>query len=437
MNEEINQENKEYDLEHNTPVEEPVVKERKAGGIIRKIMIAACCGLCFGLFAGVGLFAVEQVKGFGEGQQEEVYRTKSTDIKEPQIPQVIEAEEIPAASTNQVSVITTDYSEVVERVMPAMVSILNTYTEELNYWGQRYEQEAQAGGSGIIIAQSDTELLIATNNHVVADAEKLEVTFIDGSVVEAQIKGRDIDMDLAVISILLDNLPEETKEAITIAEMGDSDALRLGEPVIAIGNALGYGQSVTGGFVSALDRELELEDGSTGVFIQTDAAINHGNSGGALINIKGEVIGINSNKISGTSIEGMGYAIPISAAEPIIGDLMNKETRQKVTDGNVGYIGIQGSITVSDDMIYLYNFPEGVFVRSVVENSPAEDAGVLSGDIIVKFDGERITSFEDLEEALQYCAPGTEVVMIVKRQEHGQYVDVEIPIVLGENPQNS
>ncbi len=437
MNEEMNQDNKDYDLEHNYPIEEPPKKEKKVGNMLRKIMIAACCGLCFGLFAGVGLYAVEQVKGIGEVKQEEVYHTKSPEAEETLISESVEEQEVSVAAANQVSVITTDYSEVVERVMPAMVSILNTYTEEMNYWGQRYEQEAQAGGSGIIIAQSETELLIATNNHVVADAEKLEVTFIDGSVVEAQIKGRDIDMDLAVISIQLDTLSDETKQSITIAEMGDSDALRLGEPVIAIGNALGYGQSVTGGFVSALNRELELEDGSTGVFIQTDAAINHGNSGGALINIKGEVIGINSNKMSGTSIEGMGYAIPITAAEPIIGDLMTKETRQKVTDGNVGYIGIQGSITVSDDMIYLYNFPEGVFVRSVVEDSPAEEAGVLSGDIIVKFDGERITAFEDLEEALQYCAPGTEVVMVVKRQERGQYVEVEIPIVLGENPQNS
>ena len=306
----------------------------------------------------------------------------------------------------------------------------------MSYWGQRYEQEAQSGGSGIIIAENDTELLIATNNHVVEDADKLEVTFIDGSIAEAQIKGKDADMDLAVIAILLDSLSEETKQAIAIAEMGDSDALKLGEPVIAIGNALGYGQSVTGGFVSALNREIELEDGSTGVFIQTDAAINHGNSGGALLNIKGEVIGINSNKISGTSIEGMGYAIPITAAEPIIGDLMTKETKHKVADGKVGYIGIMGSITVSDDMIYLYNFPEGVYVRSVVEDSPAEKAGMLSGDIIVDFDGEKIRTFEDLETALQYYAPGSEATITVMRQQRGQYVEVEIPIVLGEHPDN-
>lgn len=435
MYEDMNDDNRNYQWQNAQPPQEPEKKEKKSVGFLRKIMVAICCGLCFGLFAGVGLYAVEQVKNFGELAQEEIYQTQSSVSKEVEISSTAEKEEeVQVTTTNQVSVITTDYSDVVERVMPAMVSILNTYTEEMNYWGQRYEQEAQAGGSGIIIAESDTELLIATNNHVVEDADKLEVTFIDGSVAEAQIKGKDADMDLAVISILLESLPDETKQAIAIAEMGDSDDLRLGEPVIAIGNALGYGQSVTGGFVSALNREIELADGSTGIFIQTDAAINHGNSGGALINIKGEVIGINSNKISGTSIEGMGYAIPITAAEPIIGDLMLKETRHKVTDGNVGYIGIMGSITVSDDMIYMYNFPEGVFIRSVVEDSPAEKAGVLSGDIIVKFDGERITAFEDLEEALQYCAPGTEVVMVVKRQERGQYVDVEIPIVLGENP---
>ena len=436
MYEDMNTENKSYNWADNQTAQEQKKEEKNSGGFFRKIMIAACCGLCFGLFAGLGLYAVDQVKAFGEATQEEIYQTNSGSSEVVNNVTDKEETEIKVANTNQVSVVTTDYSDVVERVMPAMVSILNTYTEEMSYWGQRYEQEAQSGGSGIIIAENDTELLIATNNHVVEDADKLEVTFIDGSIAEAQIKGKDADMDLAVIAILLDSLSEETKQAIAIAEMGDSDALKLGEPVIAIGNALGYGQSVTGGFVSALNREIELEDGSTGVFIQTDAAINHGNSGGALLNIKGEVIGINSNKISGTSIEGMGYAIPITAAEPIIGDLMTKETKHKVADGKVGYIGIMGSITVSDDMIYLYNFPEGVYVRSVVEDSPAEKAGMLSGDIIVDFDGEKIRTFEDLETALQYYAPGSEATITVMRQQRGQYVEVEIPIVLGEHPDN-
>ena len=440
MYEDNNYENRDYNWERQEENPAPQKAEQKSGGFFRKIMVAACCGLCFGLFAGVGLFAVDQMKLFGEASKEQVYETggsdnvvvgQSEEKEEGKLP-----EKMQTTGANQISVVTSDYTKVVERVMPAMVSILNTYTEKMSYWGQTYTQEAQSGGSGIIIAENETELLIATNNHVVDGAEKLEVTFIDGSIAEAQIKGKDSDMDLAVIAIPLDTLSKETRDAISIAEMGDSDALKLGEPVISIGNALGYGQSVTGGYISALNREIEVEDGSTGTFIQTDAAINHGNSGGALINIKGEVIGINSNKISGTSIEGMGYAIPISAAEPIIGDLMTKETRHKVTDGNVGYIGIVNSTTVPDEMIIYYNFPAGVFVRSVAEDSPAEKAGIINNDIIVEFDGEKISTYEDLLDILQYYAPGDEAVITVMRQTHGQYEEVEIPIVLGTRPEN-
>lgn len=436
MYEDSNYENREYQWERSGDTSQPPQQEKKSGGFFRKIMVAACCGLCFGLFAGVGLFAVDQVKSIGGGNQIQMY--EPADNGNVVIGKEQEAESndnIKVADANQVSVVTSDYSDVVERVMPAMVSILNTYTEKMSYWGQTYTQEAQSGGSGIIIAENDTELLIATNNHVVDGADKLEVTFIDGSVAEAQIKGKDSDMDLAVIAIPLDSLEEETKKAISIAKMGDSDALKLGEPVIAIGNALGYGQSVTGGYVSALNREIELGDGSTGTFIQTDAAINHGNSGGALLNIKGEVIGINSNKISGTSIEGMGYAIPITAAEPIIGDLMTKEIRHKVKDGNIGYIGILNPVTVPEEMIAYYNFPEGVFIRSVAEDSPAEAAGILNNDIIVEFDGEDIDTFEDLQEVLQYYAPGDEAVITVMRQTQGKYEKVEIPLVLGTRPE--
>lgn len=441
MYEDNNYEHRDYNWERSEETQPPKQEEKKSGGVFRKLMVAACCGLCFGLFAGVGLFAVDMVKGVGRVSGEQVYETSGSDniVMNPIEDMAADkqmGEDIKTTGATQVSVVTSDYSDVVERVMPAMVSILNTYTVKQSYWGQTYTQEAQSGGSGIIIAENETELLIATNNHVVDGADKLEVTFIDGSVAEAQIKGKDSDMDLAVIAIPLDTLTAETKGAISIAEMGDSDALRLGEPVIAIGNALGYGQSVTGGYISALNREIEVEDGSTGTFIQTDAAINHGNSGGALLNIKGEVIGINSNKISGTSIEGMGYAIPISAAEPIIGDLMTKETRHKVTDGNVGYIGIVNSTTVPDEMIIYYNFPAGVFVRSVAEDSPAAEAGIINNDIIVEFDGEKITTYEELQDVLQYYAPGEEAVITVMRQTQGKYEEVEIPIVLGTRPEN-
>lgn len=410
------------------PVEEPE-KKKKSGGFLRKILVAACCGICFGLFAGLGFFVVDYIADFTKVSTE-VYET--TGDEAISIPEEKKEEVAPITNVDSVSVVTSDYADMVEEVMPAMVSILNTYVEEINYWGQSFRQENQSGGSGIIIAENEKELLIATNNHVVEDATKLEVTFIDGSIAEAQIKGTDVDMDLAVIAIPLDNLSQEVKDAISIAEMGDSDALRLGEPVVAIGNALGYGQSVTGGYISALDRELELSDGSKGTFIQTDAAINHGNSGGALLNVKGEVIGINSNKISGSTVEGMGYAIPISAAEPIIGDLMLKEIKHKVEKS--GYIGIENPITVPDDLVEYYNFPKGVFIRSVAEYSPAAEAGILSNDIIVKFDGTKIKTFEDLQEELQYYGPGSDVVITIMRQVDGEYVEKEIQITLGTRP---
>ncbi len=418
---------------------QPPKKEKTSSGFLRKVMIAACCGLCFGLFAGLGLYAVNEVVNFTKESQK-VYETSgsglvddvNTDNVGKNNPSVIKEESNKSGINNQVTVVTSDYSDMVEKVMPAMVSIVNTYEEKYSYWGQIITQDAQSGGSGIIIGESDTELLIATNNHVVDEAVTLEVTFIDGSVAEAQLKGKDARMDLAVIAIPLDRLEDSTKKAITIAKMGDSDALKLGEPVVAIGNALGYGQSVTGGYISALNREVEKEDGTTGTFIQTDAAINHGNSGGALLNVNGEVIGINSNKISGTSIEGMGYAIPISAAEPIIGDLMLKETKHKVE--HVGYIGIQEPMTVPDDLIRYYNFPEGVFIRGVAKGSPAEAAGILSNDILVNFDGEIIRTYEDLQGELEYYGPGTEVTITVMRQTQGQYEEVDIKLTLGKRP---
>ena len=413
------------------PVDPPKAEKKKKGGVFRKLLMAICCGLCFGLFAGVGLFVVDKVVDWYQLSEEEVYQTNSED---PVINKVEDKKEqnVQLSDRNQVTVVTSDYSDVVERVMPAMVSIVNTYTEKINYWGQTFSEEHQSSGSGIIIAETEKELLIATNNHVVEDANKLEVTFIDGSVIEAQIKGRDVEMDLAVIAIPLSNLPKEVKEVIAIAEMGDSDALKLGEPVIAIGNALGYGQSVTGGYISALNREIGLSDGTKGTFIQTDAAINHGNSGGALLNVNGEVIGINSNKIGGSMVEGMGYAIPISAAEPIIGELMNKETKHKAESS--GYIGIENPITVPEDMVEYYNFPRGVFIRSVAEDSPAEKAGIVNNDIIVKFAGTKITTFEELQEELTYYGPGSEVVITVMRQVEGEYVEKEIELTLGKRP---
>lgn len=304
----------------------------------------------------------------------------------------------------------------------------------MNIWGQTYSQPGVASGSGIIIGETESELLIATNNHVVENATSLEITFIDESTAEAVVKGTDSDMDLAVIAVPLSSLKEDTLNAITVAKLGDSDNLKLGEPVVAIGNALGYGQSVTNGIISALDRELTTEDGSTGTYIQTNAAINHGNSGGALLNINGEVIGINAAKIDGSTVEGMGYAIPISAASPIISELMQRETRtEKVAEDEVGYMGITMQ-AITDQIASSFDMPKGVYVREVSEGSAAEKAGIRKGDIIVKLDGTRISSSTDLQDTLQYFRAGETVTVTVKRAENGEYVAHDLEITLGERP---
>lgn len=402
--------------------EKKTKKQGRSGGGFRKAMFSAGLGLCFGLFAGAGFYGIKI--GAERFLKEEVSEVQSDAVDTQRIPAVDEADAM------HVVYIHDDVSGVVEEVMPAMVSIVNNYTSTgYNIWGQRYNRSGAASGSGIIASENDSELLIVTNNHVVEGADTLEVTFTDGTTAQADIKGLDADMDLAVIAVPLDSLSTETRNAITVAKLGDSESLKLGEPVIAIGNSLGIGQSVTNGIVSALDREITMEDGSTGVFIQTNAAINEGNSGGALLNINGEVIGINSNKIGGTYVEGMGYAIPISSASPIIADLMQRETRTKVADNEKGYMGI----TMSQDVM-MYYMPQGVLVDDVEKGSAAQAAGITKWDIIVKFDGQKITGISDLQNILQYYRPGDTATVTVMRQEKGEYVSYDLEITLGERP---
>ncbi len=417
-------------------------KEKKGSRFFGKVAVSVCMGLFFGLFAGVGFFGVQQLTGnmtgdgAGKGGDQEVI-SGQVDLTADDTAIEESKSGIKLTDTTEVRVVSSDVTDVVEEVMPAMVSIVNNYTETVtSFFGQSYAQERASSGSGIIVAESETELLIVSNHHVVADAEQLDVSFIDGTVAQAQIKGLDSDMDLAVIAIPLESLTEETKTAIAIATLGDSASLKLGEPVVAIGNALGYGQSVTNGIVSALDREVTIEEGVTNSFIQTNAAINPGNSGGALLNVNGEVIGINSNKIGATAVEGMCYAIPISAAKPIIADLMLKETRAKVEDGKVGYMGI-GMVTIPSDYSQMYNMPTGVFVREVEEGSPAKEAGFMYGDIIVKFEGEKISTNQDLQNVLQYYSAGTTVTVTVKRVQNGEYQEVELSVKLGERPKDN
>lgn len=411
----------------NQPAGKP--KKNKSGVFFKKALLSVSLGLLFGLFAGLGFYGVQQGVGITKqpDSSQTVAEVNSTTVADNG------QSDIKLTNTNNVTVVESDISNVVEEVMPAMVSIVNNYTETGNFFGQTYTQEQAASGSGIIVSETDSELLIVTNHHVVADATTLQVTFIDGSEAEAKIKGMDSDMDLAVIAVPLSSLSSDTKNAISVATLGNSDDLKLGEPVIAIGNALGYGQSVTNGIVSALNREITLEDGSTGTFIQTNAAINPGNSGGALLNINGEVVGINSNKIGGSTIEGMGYAIPISSASPIIADLMERQTREKVADGQSGYIGISLQ-EVTSQIAQMYNMPTGIYVVSVEEGSAAEAAGIVKGDIITKFDGEKISSYSDLQNVLQYYAAGTTAKITVMRPENGEYVQHDYDITLGSRP---
>jgi len=402
-------------------------KTKKHGGYFRKAMVSVSLGLFFGLFAGIGFYAVQQGTGMlktgtDTAVVDEVTSEAATES----------SQSTPQLATN-VTYVESDVSDVVEKVMPAMVSIVNNFTETANVFGQQYTQEEAASGSGIIVGKTDDELLIVSNNHVVESADTLTVTFIDGSEAQAQVKGLDSDMDLAVIAVSLNDLSDDTKNAITVATLGSSDDLKLGEPVIAIGNALGYGQSVTNGIVSALNREITLENGATGTFIQTNAAINPGNSGGALLNMNGEVIGINSNKIGGTTVEGMGYAIPITSASPIIADLMERQTRTKVAEDEVGYIGISLQ-EVTSQISQMYNMPEGIYVVSVEEGSAAANAGIMKGDIITKFDGSSISSYSDLQKTLQYYAAGDSATITVQRPQNGEYVSVELNLILGSRP---
>ena len=325
----------------------------------------------------------------------------------------------------------TELTKVVDTVMPSIVSVYNDFTEEVQtFYGQTFTRQGESTGSGIIIGKTDTELLIVTNNHVVDGADHLRVLFIDQETCDAEIKGTNPSNDLAVIAVALSDIKSTTLDQIKVATLGNSDNLKIGEDVIAIGNALGYGQSVTTGIVSANNREISDET-ITGTFIQTDAAINPGNSGGALVNINGHVIGINSSKIGGNAVEGMGFAIPISRAIPIIEELMNRETLSKVEESERGTIGISG-VTVTSDVAKAYNMPQGVYVAQIIENGGAAKSDLHEGDIITAIDGQTVSSMEELQKQLEYHRAGTEVTLTVQRQDgKGSYAETAVKVTLG------
>lgn len=395
-------------------------KEKKPGKPMnpfwKKALAVVLSAACFGVIAGVSFLAVASLGGYQNGvasaTASAVSESQSADAGSDT--QNTDSDSNASVTQGTTSMVVTDVTEVVDRVMPAIVAITNeSVTSIESFWGQTYEQQQESAGSGIIIGQNEDELLVVTNNHVVEDATQLYVSFIDNSIVEAQVKGTSPSMDLAVVAVKLDNIESDTMDAITIATMGNSDSLKVGEPVIAIGNALGYGQSVTTGVVSALNRVLEMDEtGTSNAMIQTDAAINPGNSGGALLDINGQVIGINSNKIGGNAIEGMGYAIPISSAQPVIEQLMNQETREALDEATRGYLGIS-CINVTSAMAEAYGMPEGIYVAQVYPGTGADEAGIVKGDIITGINGMTVTTQDDLLNAMQYYAIGETIEITV------------------------
>lgn len=422
--------------------------QKKAGATIALAVI-------FGLVAAVVFqaanFAADRFLNTGKSSVQ-IKTTDSVDLQET-APDDSTADKVLSDSENGT------VAAVAQASMPSVVAITTVSVQEIpSFFGYSSHQYKSAStGSGIIVGDNDDELLIATNNHVVDGATTLSVCFIGDDVanaetetvnagdngdlnvedaVSAKIKGTDADNDLAVVAVKKSDIPEDTLNQIKIAQIGSSDDLAVGQQVVAIGNALGYGQSVTSGWISALNRTISTDDGtnSTGL-IQTDAAINPGNSGGALLNMKGELIGINSAKYADSAVEGMGYAIPISKAKPILEELMNRETREKVDSSKKGYLGVSLA-NLTTEAIEMYNMPTGAFVRSVEDDSPAQEAGICKGDIIVKFDGQKVSDGDDLLDKLQYYKSGEKIEAVIARATNGEYEENTIVLTLGTRPDN-
>ena len=379
-----------------------------------------CAGVAFGLVASV-TFQTGNYVGT------KVFGTTTTNGKTAKTAQTVNGAKLTTSSS---STGTSDIATIAKNAMPSIVSITNMSVQEVqSFFGGTQQQESTSVGSGIIIGQTDSELLILTNNHVVEGNEKLTVSFVDNESVEANVKGTDSTKDLAVVAVKISDVKDSTMDEIAVATMGDSSKLEVGEQVIAIGNALGYGQSVTSGIVSATERTLDGYEGGT--LIQTDAAINPGNSGGALLNSNGEVIGINTAKVATDSVEGMGYAIPISDASDTIQNLMNQETKTKVSEAEQGYLGIQG-VDVSDESAKMYNMPTGVYISDVVKNGGAQQAGLTKGSVITGLEGTTISDMNSLKEQLQYYRVGDKVKVTVQIPgNNGEYTEKTVEVTLG------
>lgn len=428
MSEQFN-ENIERDFTDEQQEKTKKVREKKPMTTGKKWATVVAMALVFGLIAGGTMFGVNAAGNYLAGNDSasnQVGQTQTTSS---------DSNSSSSDGSGQGTV-----AEVAKNAMPSVVTISTMSVEEMrNFFGGTQQYEVQGAGTGVIVGENDTELLIATNNHVIEGAASLSVGFIDEESVEAEVKGTDVNNDLAVVSVKLSDIPADTMNQIKIATVGDSDQLQLGDQVVAIGNALGYGQSVTSGYVSALNRDLTLTDqsgttiNSTGL-IQTDAAINEGNSGGALLNMKGELIGINEAKSSSTStgatVDNIGFAIPIDKAEESLQQLMNLKTRERVDASQASYLGIRGS-DVSYEASEMYGIPTGVVISEVVENGPADQAGVKSGDVLTELDGHSISNMSQLQDVLEYYAAGETVDIDVQRADNGEYQAQTLSIILG------
>ena len=413
-----------YYNQYNNSGNKPAKKDKKPKRFVRLMQFTAKA-LCFGLIAAASFIGFQRLYSV-------IYPEKSVERVLDVLDNNSSGYEISYTKPSSITVSDISVvSDVIEKNLPSIVSI-TSITRQSNWFGQSYD--IPGSGSGIIVGRTEKEILVATNNHVVQGAGEITVTFVDGNEANAIIKGSDVAADLAVVALDIADIPKETLDKITVAKLGNSDEVKVGELAIAIGNALGYGQSVTVGYISAKDREVEVSDGylqtKKMILLQTDAAINPGNSGGALLNSKGEVIGINSVKYAKEEVEGMGFAIPISTAIPIINELMSREI---LSEHEQGFLGISGT-DVTEDVSEAYNMPVGVYVYETVEGGPAQKAGLQQGDIIIKVDEIKITSISQLREYVNSRRVGTNVKLTYMRYENGQYKENMVTVTLGKNP---
>lgn len=409
--------------------------QKKKRGFFFRFTKFTALAITFGLIAGIGAsgyhYIANRPKDNKNVELESDLESEQMQLAEDALIELSSDDEATAVKTEG---IITDVSDVIDKVMPSIVSINSTdiTTQYDIFFGREFNKPTVGSGSGIIIGQNDSDILIVTNNHVIENAQHVEVVFVDESKVKATIKGTDSRSDLAILEVSLEDLPKDTLKEIKVARLGNSESLKAGEMVIAIGNALGYGQSSTVGYVSALDREIEIQ-GITMNLLQTDAAINPGNSGGALLNIYGEVIGINSVKLASNLVEGMGYAIPISDAIPMINLLVNNKA-QEVTE--MGFLGINAETAqnVTKDLLTQFNLPMGVYINDIVEGSPADEAGIKSGHVITGFNDIKIETMDNLLNILSYSRPGEEVTIKINELQDGKYVEKDVKVILGERP---